>query len=228
MRTTPFLPALGCLVLLVGLAATAAAEPAATGPFAPVAEQLQANLKRLPSPAPAVVGTERIELLLATGQADEAARELGRLRGEARAVAVTKVRVHLARQDFAAAEPIVKRIAARPDPDDRERQVLYAWAWAHDDAARVDALSRTASPPRAAPPRCPTCSPPAASPTSCCTTIAPSPATPAPSNAPRRRSPPVRSRTAGSRSARPRWAGWPSWPSSTATTTGRWPAPPRP
>jgi tetratricopeptide (TPR) repeat protein len=58
---------------------------------------------------------------------------------------VAKARVLLARQDFSAAEPVVKTIAARRDPDDRERRVVFAWAWAHDDAARVDTLTLGAS-----------------------------------------------------------------------------------
>lgn len=127
------------------LPAPAPAEPAATGLFAPVARQVHANLERLRSLPPGAVSPERIELLLATGQPDLAAHELDRLRGEPRAVALAKARVLLARQDFAAAAPVVKAIAARPDPTDRERQVVFAWAWARDDAAGVDTLTLGAS-----------------------------------------------------------------------------------
>ncbi len=145
MRFAPFRAATCGLAFLSCLALPALAEPTATGLFAPVARQHHADLVELRSLTPETVTPERIELLLATGQADLAAHELGRLRGEPRAVAVAKARVHLVRQDFAAAEPIVTAIAARPDPDDRERQVVFTWARAHDDAARVDTLTLGAS-----------------------------------------------------------------------------------
>ena len=89
---------------------------------------------------------ERIELLLATGQADAAAAELGRLRGEPRAVALAKARV-------LAGPPGLRRRGAassRRSPHgatstSSERGVVFAWAWAHDDAARVDTLTLGAS-----------------------------------------------------------------------------------
>ena len=145
MRFAPARAAACGLATLLCLAPAALAEPAGTGLFAPVARQLHADLERLRSLPPGAVTPGRIELLLATGQADAAARELGRLRGEPRAVAVAKARVLLARQDFAAARPVVAAIAVRRDLDDRERQVVFAWAWVHDDAARVDTLTLGAS-----------------------------------------------------------------------------------
>jgi tetratricopeptide (TPR) repeat protein len=133
------------LAALLCIAVPALAEPTDAGLFAPVARQLHADLQRLQSLPPGAVTPERIELLLATGQPDAAAAELKRLRGEPRAVALAKAHVLLARQDFAAAAPVVKAIAARRDPDDRERALVYAWAWVHDDAAHVDTLTMAAS-----------------------------------------------------------------------------------
>ena len=145
MRITPARAAACGLAALLVLAPPALAEPTNAGLFAPVARQLHADLLKLQSLPPGTVTGERIELLLATGQPDAAADELKRLRGEARAVALAKARVHLVRQDFAAAGPVLKAVAARRDPDDRERAVLFAWDWAHDDAAHVDTLTMGAS-----------------------------------------------------------------------------------
>jgi tetratricopeptide (TPR) repeat protein len=145
MRIAPARAAACVLAALLCPAVPALAEPAATGLFAPVARQLHIARLKLQSLPPAEVTPERVELLLATGQPDAAAAELKRLRGEPRAVALAKARVHLVRQDFAAAEPVLKAVAAQRDPDDRERQLLYAWRWAHDDAARVDTLTMGAS-----------------------------------------------------------------------------------
>ena len=121
MRIAPARAAACVLAALLCPAVPALAEPAATGLFAPVARQLHVARLKLQAIPPAEVTPERVELLLATGQPDAAAAELKRLRGEPRAVALAKARVHLVRQDFAAAEPVLKAIAARRDPDDRER-----------------------------------------------------------------------------------------------------------
>ena len=91
MRFAPARAAACGLATLLCLAPAALAEPAGTGLFAPVARQLHADLERLRSLPPGAVTPERIELLLATGQADAAARELGRLRGEPRAVCPARV-----------------------------------------------------------------------------------------------------------------------------------------
>jgi len=118
--------------------------PADTGLFAPVAVQYRARLARLESlkQGPATPG--RIRLMLAAGLIDEANRSLPRLTGKARELALVKARTLLARQDFAAARPFFARLAALEDPTDEEREATLAWLFAHDDAARVDALTRGA------------------------------------------------------------------------------------
>jgi len=121
------------------------AVPADTGLFAPVRAQYDARraaLERLPAGA---VTPVRVNLLLALGRVDEAHALLPRLAGGPRAMALAKLRVLLARQDFAAARPLAARLAARTDRSDAESRILYAWANAHDDAPRIDSLSRGAS-----------------------------------------------------------------------------------
>jgi tetratricopeptide (TPR) repeat protein len=138
-----------CLGLALLLAAPALAAPTRpqgtpsdTGLFAPVAAQYRARLGRLAALARGPVTPARIRLLLATGRVDEAGRLLPRLRGEAREVELVRARTLLVLQDFAAAAPLCQRIAARAEPTDEERDLVLAWLFAHDDAARVDTLTR--------------------------------------------------------------------------------------
>ena len=125
--------------------ATARAQtPADTGLFAPVAARYRARLARLESLKQGPVTTGRVRLLLATGRIDEAVESLPLLTGEAREVALVKARTLLARQDFSAAAPVFAKLAALEDPTGEEREATLAWLFAHDDAARVDALTRGA------------------------------------------------------------------------------------
>ncbi len=112
-----------------------------TGLFAPVVAryaQDQAALDRLP----ADVTPERIALLMRLGRVDEAYAALPSLKGDPAAVALARFRVLLARQDYAAAEPLARRFAALASPTDEEREATLAWLFAHDDVARVDTLTR--------------------------------------------------------------------------------------
>jgi len=114
-----------------------------TGLFAPVSARFaqdRAALERLP----AVVTPERIALLMRLGRVDDAYAALPALKGDPAALALARFRVLLARQEYAAAEPLAKRFAALPSPSDEEREALLAWLFAHDDVGRVDTLTRAA------------------------------------------------------------------------------------
>ena len=114
-----------------------------TGLFAPVAARFaqdQAALDRLP----AGVTPKRVALLMRLGCVDDAYAALPALKGDPAAVALARFRVFMARQDYAAAEPLAKRFAALPAPTDEERDAALAWLFAHDDAGRVDTLTRSA------------------------------------------------------------------------------------
>lgn len=114
-----------------------------TGLFAPVARQYRARLEAIRrAPEPAAPGVLR--LLLATGQPDEAARRLAKLTGEPRGADVMRARVALARQDFAALEPVRLRIMDGPMDREDERGALFSWRFATDDAAAIDELTRDA------------------------------------------------------------------------------------
>ncbi|MCC6349578.1 MAG: tetratricopeptide repeat protein [Candidatus Eisenbacteria bacterium] len=114
-----------------------------TGLFAPVARQYRARLEAIRrAPEPAAPGVLR--LLLATGQPDEAARRLAKLTGEPREADVMRARVALARQDFAALEPVRLRIMDGPMDREDERGALFSWRFATDDAAAIDELTRDA------------------------------------------------------------------------------------
>jgi tetratricopeptide (TPR) repeat protein len=135
-----------CIVLAfawVGGPALAGPALPDTGLFAPVARQYRARLEAA-ARAPIGVTPGHVRLLLATGQADEAARQLPKLSGEPRECEVMRARVALARQDFAAAAAVMKRIEAGSADREDERSARLAWRIACDDAAAVDSLSRRA------------------------------------------------------------------------------------
>lgn len=116
-----------------------------TGLFAPVAAQqaerlasLDAMGRKQPSPA-------AVNLLVAAGRVDEAARLLHLLAGDPREVALASLRVHMSRLDFEAARPLAEQIAARAEKSDAERHALFTWAFLHDDAPQVDRRTRGVS-----------------------------------------------------------------------------------
>jgi tetratricopeptide (TPR) repeat protein len=111
-----------------------------TGLFAPVARQYRARLDRLRDLAAGALTPERVRMLLATGQVDEAARLAAALTGDPSSVTVARGRALLARQEFAALAPLVAGIS--PASSEGERGVLYAWLVARDDAPRIDSLTR--------------------------------------------------------------------------------------
>ncbi|MEO5617687.1 MAG: tetratricopeptide repeat protein [Candidatus Eisenbacteria bacterium] len=126
-------------------ASAAAAPPLAdTGLFAPVARQYRARIDRLRRTERQPVTTEKLRLLLATGQPDGAARNLEKLAGDSREVAVVRARVRLAQQDFAPLSGTMARLDAERAATAEERAMRFAWRVARDDAAGVDSLSRAA------------------------------------------------------------------------------------
>lgn len=131
--------------LALALSALLAAAAPDTGLFAPVESQQAHRLETLARSKAAALDPARVETLLAAGRVDEARAALTTLTGEPRRVAVTKARVLLVVQDFAAAAPLVRAMVARTAPTDDERQVRFDWLFAHDDAATVDRLTRAAS-----------------------------------------------------------------------------------
>ena len=137
-------PLLLAAVLAAPAGTAASAAPAVvlpdTGLFAPVAAQLAAREKRLASPS--VGALERIHLLITSGRAADAAGAAARLPGDDTATRIARARAALAVQDFAAAGPLVARLAPFTDP--ATRRVRYAWEFVRDAAGAVDSLSRAA------------------------------------------------------------------------------------
>ncbi|HTR97347.1 MAG TPA: tetratricopeptide repeat protein, partial [Candidatus Acidoferrales bacterium] len=130
-------------------AAAHAAAPVAlpdTGLFAPVAKQYRGRLERLHALPAGEVTAERLDLLLATGQPDEAARIVPQLpAGHPRRTDWWTARVMLARQDFSGVPAIVEHILALGDrATPLERTLPYRWFVACDDGARLDTLTRAA------------------------------------------------------------------------------------
>ena len=115
------------------------------GVFAPVAARYQRDLAALGRLPAGAVTPLRLHLLLRAGRVDEAYGLLGALKGDSRAAELARLRVLLARQEFAAAAPLAQGLGARPDRTEPEARTWYAWLYAHDDAARIDTLSRGAS-----------------------------------------------------------------------------------
>ena len=110
-----------------------------TGLFAPVAAQLAARLSRLASLPAGAATSERVWLLIETGQPAEAARLAPKL-GEGLAELVMRARAALAVQDFGAARLVVTRLADRPEAD--ARMTRYLWDFARDASAEIDSLTR--------------------------------------------------------------------------------------
>src|SRR5262249_8947636 len=120
-----------------------------SGVFAPVAAQYRARMalaRRTAAGRGDIVSgealRERIEALLDTGQPDAAASLVSRSREALRTQLNVRARTLLARQDFAAARPLIERLRALPSPDAGARRQIYAWLFACDDAATIDSLSR--------------------------------------------------------------------------------------
>ena len=130
-------------VLFTATAGVSAPALPDTGVFAPIARQYQARLAQLRAASGAPTA-ERIALLLATGQPDEAARQSSTLAGDAREADVARARALLATQDFAALAPVMARIESRSNANDAERSVRLTWANTRDDAAAIDSLTRAA------------------------------------------------------------------------------------
>jgi tetratricopeptide (TPR) repeat protein len=111
-----------------------------TGLFAPVAAQLEARLVRLAEIPAGSVTSERLWLLLDTGQPDVAARLANTLTGDDPAALVARTRAALTVQDFATAAPLVARLALLPQAD--ARATRYLWESARDAAGTIDSLTR--------------------------------------------------------------------------------------
>jgi tetratricopeptide (TPR) repeat protein len=135
----------------VGFSSSAgAAAPAAgaqlpdTGLFAPVAAQQRALRVRLSALAGGAVTAERLRLLLATGQVDEAAVQAPRAVGNSIDVAVIRGMVDLTRQEFGALRLLVDRLGRDAVRGTSARQLRYDWLYARDDAAAIDSLTGAA------------------------------------------------------------------------------------
>lgn len=113
-----------------------------TGLFAPVARQHQDRLAWLLRTPQTPASPERIEALLADGNLTEADEAMEQLQTDPRTGALLHARLALLKQDFETLEPLVARIAAQPVPTPRERQILLAWAYARDDGAALDSMTR--------------------------------------------------------------------------------------
>ena len=92
--------------------------------FAPIAAQQTARLQQLTRPGRAT-SASHIHLMLDAGLVDDAAAQRS-LTGDAREVALAKLRIALTRQDFAAARSLVQTLARRRDPTDAERALRFA------------------------------------------------------------------------------------------------------
>ena len=112
-----------------------------TGLFAPVASQLREKLAHLASPPlGALLISERLELLLDTGQPDEATRLARQIRTDDPGTRLAKAKVALTVQDFAWAAPLVASFADSDDPE--ARSLRYRWEYVRDNAADIDSLAR--------------------------------------------------------------------------------------
>ena len=136
------LPVLGIGTMNRSSAAATAAPPLPdTGLFAPVAEQLRANRRRLAAPpAGALMPSERLRLLLDTGQMDEAAKIARSIRAEDIPTLLARLEVALAVQDFTAARDLVARIAHADEPE--ARTLRYRWEFVRDHSATIDAQTQ--------------------------------------------------------------------------------------
>jgi len=134
--------ALGAVLFTAKASVSAPALPD-TGVFAPVARQYQARLVQLRAGSGAPTA-ERITLLLATGQPEEAVRLSSNLAGDAREAEVARALALLATQDFAALVPLMARIESHANANDAERMIRLTWANTRDDAAAIDSLTRAA------------------------------------------------------------------------------------
>lgn len=143
MRIALLCGALAACVAVAWAVPARAQTPPDTGLFASVAARFaqdQAALDRLP----ASVTPERIALLMRHGRVDAAYASFEDLKGDPRAVALARFRVLMARQEYAAAEPLARRFATARAQTEEEREATLAWLFAHDGAGRVDTLTRSA------------------------------------------------------------------------------------
>ena len=112
-----------------------------TGLFAPVAAQLRDRLARLAAlPAKDTAAPERLELLLDTGQPEEAARLARRATDKDAAARIARAHIALAVQDFETARKLVASLGGLDDPE--ARTIRYRWEIARDDFAAVDSATR--------------------------------------------------------------------------------------
>lgn len=142
MRTLARSFSLAILVLCMSSHVTEAAPPPLpdTGLFAPVAFQLRTQRARLASPAAkALPLAERLELLLETGQPDEAVRVAKASADDAPAARIARLQVALAVQDFPTAATLVERL---PLEEPGARSARYRWEFVRDASATIDSLTR--------------------------------------------------------------------------------------
>jgi tetratricopeptide (TPR) repeat protein len=126
-----------------------AADPAGTPPspaadwFRPLREQQAAFEARLPAAGAPRITIDNLRAMIATGRLDEAAGLLDRVDGDPATVNVLAARVQLMRQDFGAVRARVEPLmtGGRALSDD-ERDLVYAWLFAGDNAPEVAARTK--------------------------------------------------------------------------------------
>ncbi len=136
------------LVLTVSTTASATGAPASrsttlpeSGLFAPVASQLRERLARLATPPlGALMISERLELLVDSGQPDEAARLARQIQTDDPGTRLARAKIALTVQDFAWAARLVASFAASDDAE--ARSLRYRWEYVRDNAAGIDSLTR--------------------------------------------------------------------------------------
>ncbi len=147
MKATPTRQMVGAAALLTmvfSAPATRAADAPATSDtlFAPVRAQIERGAVPAKAKTGGSVQAEVVLAVLSSGRVDEATGLLGRIDGDPRLVAATKLQVLLARQDFVNARLVADQIVNRKEPTTAERVARFTWLYAIDDAATVDRLTR--------------------------------------------------------------------------------------
>jgi tetratricopeptide (TPR) repeat protein len=123
------------------VAAPAVAAVSDTTILAVTAAQWAERVRRADARASAPSSAAKLEALLDAGRVDAAFVAIRAL-PIVRSNDVVRARVLLARVELVALRPVLARIAARADANERERWALYSGLLAYDDAARVDSLTR--------------------------------------------------------------------------------------
>ncbi len=131
-------------VLLGSFAPAAHAATTDATLFAPVAAQFAADSARAAANrgAPDVA---TVSAMLRCGRIDDAAASLSHAAADPAQVAWLRLRVALARQDFATAKPLAQAVGARPNARDVSRALWFIYLFDVDDAEQVDRFTHSLS-----------------------------------------------------------------------------------